>query len=55
MQPQLLLLDEPLADLDPEASQLVCQTLAELPNTTLLIASPVALPKELASTEITLH
>ncbi len=54
MQPQLLLLDEPLADLDPEASQLVCQTLAELPNTTLLIASPVALPPGLTNSEFVL-
>ena len=54
MQPQLLLLDEPLADLDPEASQSVCQTLAELPNTTLLIASPVALPPGLTNSEFVL-
>jgi len=54
MQPQLLLLDEPLADLDPDASQLVYQTLTELANTTLLIASPIALPEGLANTTITL-
>ena len=48
MQPQLLLLDEPLADLDDEASKIVCDVLSQLPGTTLLFASPVALPKGLA-------
>ena len=48
MQPQLLLLDEPLADLDDEAREIVCDVLSQLPGTTLLIASPIALPKGLA-------
>jgi len=45
---QLLMLDEPLADLDVEAAAAVCQVLGDLPNTTLLIASPVDPPAELA-------
>ena len=54
MQPQLLLLDEPLADLDDEASKIVCETLSKLPNTTLVIASPVALPASLVEKSFTL-
>ncbi len=47
MQPKLLLLDEPLADLDDEANAIVCTTLKQLADTTLVIASPVALPEGL--------
>ena len=43
-QPQLLLLDEPFAELDPEASKQVCQALNSLQNTTVVIASPNELP-----------
>ena len=53
MQPQLLLLDEPLADLDDEAREIVCDVLSQLPGTTLLIASPVALPKGLVEKNFT--
>ena len=54
MRPQLLLLDEPLADLDDYASEIVCDVLSQLPDTTLVIASPVALPEGLAETVFTL-
>ncbi|MEQ8208925.1 MAG: ABC transporter ATP-binding protein [Lacipirellulaceae bacterium] len=54
--PKLLLLDEPLADLDEHAAELVIQTLNELKKTTLLIASPSKLPSDLAITrEFTLE
>lgn len=42
--PKLLLLDEPLAELDPTASDKVCQVLAALYETTIIIASPTPLP-----------
>jgi len=48
-QPQLLLLDEPLAELDPQASNTVCEVLNSLQNTTLVIASPTNLPEGLAT------
>ena len=54
MRPQLLLLDEPLADLDEEAQSIVCKVLSELADTTLLVASPVALPAGLAEKNFTL-
>jgi len=49
-EPKLLLLDEPLAELDPQAIDTVCRLLNELPKTTIIIASPVELPKALATT-----
>jgi len=52
--PRLLLLDEPLADLDDEASEIVCQVLQQLPETTLVIASPTALPDGLVEKRFTL-
>ena len=45
----LLLLDEPLADLDPEASDRVCRVLSELEKTTIVVASPTPLPEGLAA------
>ncbi len=54
MQPQLLLLDEPLADLDDEASAIVCETLSQLADTTLVIASPITLPAGLVEKEYVL-
>ncbi|NOY30471.1 MAG: ATP-binding cassette domain-containing protein [Planctomycetes bacterium] len=42
--PRLLLLDQPLDDLDPSAAKTVCQVLGELPETTLVVASPNPLP-----------
>ena len=54
MRPQLLLLDEPLADLDDDAAIVVCETLRQLDDTTILIASPTALPEGLTEREFTL-
>ena len=49
IQPQLLLLDEPLADLDGDGVEAVCRVLAELPDVTMLIASPTPLPDNLCT------
>ncbi len=54
MRPQLLLLDEPLADLDDAASAIVCETLSQLANTTIVIASPIALPEGLVEKDFVL-
>jgi ABC-type Mn2+/Zn2+ transport system ATPase subunit len=43
--PQLLLLDEPLAELDEAGAADVMNALSQLQQTTILIASPTALPK----------
>ncbi len=50
-EPQLLLLDEPLAELDPQATETVCAILCELKNTTLVIASPTPLPEGLVQND----
>ncbi len=47
LRPKLLLLDEPLADLDKSGAECVREALAELSNSTILIASPVSLPEGL--------
>ena len=44
----LLLLDEPFADLDEPGIDLVCRALSALPRATILIASPVPLPDALS-------
>ena len=44
LKPKLLLLDEPLADLDPAGVQAVHKTLAGLVNSTILITAPISLP-----------
>ncbi len=44
VEPRLLLLDEPLAELDDEASETVCRVLNDLKQTTIVIASPIPLP-----------
>jgi ABC-type sulfate/molybdate transport systems ATPase subunit len=48
--PRLLLLDEPLADLDVNASEIVAETLMQLVDTTIIIAAPIGLPDGLVST-----
>ena len=53
--PKLLILDEPLAELDPAAVDNVCQTLDQLTDTTIMLASPVELPSELNSTRFHLE
>lgn len=47
LQPKLLLLDEPFADLDASGIDDVVAMLASLAESTLLIASPVPLPESL--------
>jgi len=54
MRPMLLLLDEPLADLDDEAMAIVCETLLQLTETTIVIASPIALPEGLVERSFTM-
>lgn len=41
---QLILLDEPLAELDEEGMEMVCQVIRDELKSTLVIASPVTLP-----------
>jgi energy-coupling factor transporter ATP-binding protein EcfA2 len=47
LRPRLLLLDEPLADLDESGIECVRQGLVQLTGSTLLIASPTTLSAEL--------
>jgi tungstate transport system ATP-binding protein len=54
MRPKLLLLDEPLAELDNEASEGVCRLLTNLPETTIVVTSPTPLPGELGEVTYTL-
>ena len=54
VQPRLLLLDEPLAELDQQASETVCQLLDELTETTIVIASPSPLPGPLGGSTFSL-
>ena len=51
LQPQLLLLDEPLADLDDSGVATVRESLASLKTSTILIASPTPLPAGFADRE----
>lgn len=44
LRPKLLLLDEPLADLDESGIEAVCGAIAELSDSTIVIASPTPLP-----------
>jgi tungstate transport system ATP-binding protein len=54
LEPKLLLLDEPLADLDPEGIDCVVRSLSKLDASTILITSPSPLPVDLTQATITL-
>ena len=49
---RVLLLDEPLADLDQSGIAGVCRAMAALPEATVLISSPGVLPQQLADTRV---
>ncbi len=49
LQPRLLLLDEPLADMDEEGAAAFANALDELDDCTVLIASPTKLSGNLAT------
>jgi ABC-type nitrate/sulfonate/bicarbonate transport system ATPase subunit len=49
LRPRLLLLDEPLADLDESGAKLVAEALDQLAGTTILIAAPTHLAGSLVS------
>ena len=52
LRPKLLLLDEPLADLDEAGVECVRAAINELSETTILIASPTPLPRGFADSTI---
>lgn len=54
LKPRLLLLDEPLADLDETGITAVCLALAGLRDSTIVIASPIPLPDGFANRTIKL-
>ena len=49
IEPPLLLLDEPLAEMDSEGAALVQQVLADLRDATILLTSPIRLAKNFAA------
>lgn len=51
LKPRLLLLDEPLADMDAEGATAVGAAFDELPECTIVVASPTPLPDGLAMRE----
>ena len=55
LSPQLMLLDEPLSELDTAGIHCVQQSLNALPQTAILIASPKSLPKDFVEKSITLQ
>lgn len=55
LKPRLLLLDEPLADMDAEGTAAVAAAFDELKECTILVASPTPLPDGLAEREFYLE
>ena len=54
LEPELLLLDEPLADLDVAGAEFVAQALKELSDSTILLSSPMPLSHDLTESTIDL-
>lgn len=54
LEPELLLLDEPLADLDVAGAEFVAQALKELSDSTILLSSPMPLSHDLTESTIEL-
>ena len=54
IEPRLLLLDEPLAELDNQAREIVCELLDSLTQTTIVVTSPTPLPGALGELNYTL-
>jgi len=54
LEPELLLLDEPLADLDAAGADFVAQALKELSGSTILLSSPTPLSQNLTESTINL-
>jgi tungstate transport system ATP-binding protein len=54
LEPELLLLDEPLADLDATGAEFVAQALKELSGSTILLSSPTPLSQDLTESTIDL-
>ncbi len=55
IEPKLLLLDEPLADLDDDGAGRVLEVLEELSGTTVVIASPTSPPDRLVTERVVLE
>jgi len=55
MEPELLILDEPTAGLDPQGEELLLEILADLPQTRVLVTHDPFLVAELTSRTLVLH
>ena len=54
LEPQLLLLDEPLADLDDQAMEWVAEACRQLADTTIVMASPLSPPGTMGFDELSM-